>query len=172
MQQEDDELPWPFQFWRGGWYERYEQRYVPVDDATVRCHVARLIDSDGVSVRAVADYMEGARAQNEISFHAMPPCHATNRLPDDLIITPTKAHSVSDLVKQEYSGVVANDASLFTLSSMPCEIDSEAAEPKQFVSFLKQAFRGVEDQIPVLQEMLGYCLMASKDDWWRFVGYR
>ena len=64
-------------------------------------------------------------------------------------------NGVLDVITREFEPHTHNKV---FLSKLPVEYTPSCKEPEMFLQALNRTFRGVEYQIPTLQEMFGYCL--------------
>lgn len=101
-----------------------------------------------------------------------------------LVLTPAQIKDALEMVKSKTPGgeietplnlIPLNDGVLnldtmeiedytsenIFLSKYPINYNPDASEPKRFMEMIKTTFAGVEEQIPLVQEMFGYCFLRS-----------
>ena len=78
--------------------------------------------------------------------------------PEDDFNKIAVSNGVLDVVTLDF---VPQSPDIVFLHKMPVEYNSDAAKPELFLKSLSATFKGVENQIPTLQELFGYCLLRK-----------
>ncbi|KKG49233.1 DNA primase family protein [Methanosarcina mazei] len=78
--------------------------------------------------------------------------------PEDDFNKIAVSNGVLDVVTLDF---VPQSPDIVFLHKMPVEYNPDAAKPELFLKSLSATFKGVENQIPTLQELFGYCLLRK-----------
>jgi putative DNA primase/helicase len=148
-------------WFRGSWHTFVDGRYRPVEADKVKADVWQFTDplvdrADRKYVREVTEALAALTMQEQ---HQHPPCwidpHPGDPPADELL--PVR----NGLLHLPTKSLRAPTSRLFVTTSLPFDYVADAPPPSRWLKFLESVWGDDPDQIKLLQEVIGYMLLAD-----------
>jgi putative DNA primase/helicase len=151
--------------YRGDFYDYEGGHYAAVDDHTISANLYGFLDKcvlrGNTPFRPNTKLIQETTAALKALGHLLPTIEQPYWLdgrkldPTDLICFP---NGILNLSTNEF---LPPDPALFTPHGVAFDYNPNAAEPTEWLKFLKQVFDDEQDQIDSLQEIFGYCVSSD-----------
>jgi putative DNA primase/helicase len=157
-------------YWRGGWWSWRTAHWIEVDDRSIRSELYQFTEKAQYR-NGIAAPVPWAPTQSKIGnlldalaavCHLPPDTDQPSWL-DDRNDNRVIVATANGLLNVERRELLDHSPKFFNQTSVPCNYDPEAGEPKRWLDFLGELWPSEPEAIDVLGEWFGYVISGRTD---------